>query len=248
MKKLSLALVCLALICTSCKVNIADKLNPIKTVTESGNVIEKTFNVGMFDEIDVHCSLNVRYLPTTGSCSVKVKCCDNIMDKISVTNNDKTLRLKFKDNVNIRYNTLDITVYAPTLETVWVSGSGMADLSEGLVTDDIKLVVSGSGKIHGMNIKAHEIEAKLSGSGNIKLAEVATDELEAEIGGSGEIALAGLAKEAKYEIAGSGNIDATALIAERGKVNISGSGNVKCNVASLSQNIAGSGKVTNFAK
>ena len=202
----------------------------------------------MFDEIDVYSSLNVNYIPSDGKYRVKVKCSDNIMDLISVQNNSETLNLSFKKDVNVRYNTLDITVYAPTLETLWVEGSGSANLSEGISADELKLEVSGSGKIHGMGIKAKDIEMKVMGSGNIKLADLTTEELEAEIAGSGDIALAGTAKRAEYNISGSGNIESSAMIANNGNATISGSGNLRCNVAQLSQSIAGSGKVHNRYK
>ena len=248
MKKLFLAFIGIALVCISCNVNLKSPFKPDHVVVESGNIVEKTFNLGMFDEVDVYGSLNVNFVPSAGEYKVKVKCSDNIMDLFSVQNNDATLKLSFKKDVSVRYNTLDITVYAPTLETLWVGGSGKADLSEGLSTDDLKLEVSGSGNIHGMGIKANDVDIKVTGSGNIKIADLTAEELEAEITGSGDIALAGTANKADYKISGSGNIEGSAMVAERGEVSITGSGNVRCNVKQLSQHISGSGKVKNRFK
>lgn len=246
MKKIAFLMLCCGLICASCAVDGKKILSKYtSTVTESDNIIEKTFNVESFDEIDVSGHMNVKFIQTTGERKVDVKCADNIMDLLVIKVKDDALLIKFKNGVNVRCKTLDITVHGPKLEEVHLAGSGQIDLSEGLKTNDLSCSLSGSGKIEGMNIVCHEADFKVAGSGRILMAKLLTSEVETDISGSGEAALSGTTDKVEFNISGSGEINAVALEAKWGSANISGSGKIKCNVKNLQQSTAGSGKVTN---
>lgn len=248
MKKFFLFSLCMFLLCTSCTIDSKRVISKsFKTVTESGNVIEKTYNLGNFDEIDVAGSLDVKFVQAPGKYEAKVSCCDNIMELLDIKVVDDALKIGFKSGANnIKYKKMDITVYAPTVEEFALAGSGSIDFSDGLDTEELLCCVSGSGIIKGMDLNCKDLETKMVGSGDIKIANIACKEVDAAVMGSGTITLAGNADEAEYTTTGSGDIKAVALVVGSGSANITGSGDIECNVKNLKKRVIGSGDIRNL--
>ncbi|HKK40952.1 MAG TPA: head GIN domain-containing protein, partial [Bacteroidales bacterium] len=93
-----------------------------------------------------------------------------------------------RDNWRFRMNE-KVTVYItmPELDGLGVSGSGKAEVRDGLKGNDLNLGVSGSGKILTGDLNLDRLDCGISGSGNI------------ELGGSGNVS------RAEISISGSGN-------------------------------------------
>lgn len=122
---------------------------------------------------------------------------------------------------NSRGLTYYITV--PNLELIGLSGSGNISTENTLNSDELSLVLSGSGRI--------DVRAECS-------------EIISNITGSGVIRIAGTAEDAQVMISGSGGYQGFELETETTRVNISGSGDADVTVSELLQAIiTGSGNV-----
>lgn len=124
-----------------------------------------------------------------------------------------------------------------------VSGSGGMDL-EVEVRNELEADVSGSGRIDVKGSCA-QLDSDVSGSGRVMLDAAVKEKASFGISGSGRIDAAGSAREMKAVISGSGRVSAADLEVSKCEVRISGSGDVSIHVKDeLNANISGSGSVS----
>lgn len=223
----SLTLLISLLAFSSCKVEVINK--------DKAQVKAKAINVKDFNAIDIAYPAEVTYIPSD-TFGVTVKAPADAMDNISVGVNDGTLQIKRNempggenkhyifysgDNDHVR-----ITVKAPTLSSVYITGSGDFDCNATMKAQELELYVIGSGDIDIKNIVAQSVSVSVSGSGDIDAGLTGVANTKASIAGSGDIEL---------KLRNCGHVEA----------NVSGSGDIDIsgNVKSLSQNVSGSGDI-----
>lgn len=156
--------------------------------------------------------------------SVTVEADDNLLPEIQTVVEGGKLMIRFARKLSVGGKpVIRITVTAPRIESISVSGSG---------------------DVVAASLAVPTLAIAVSGSGDVKLANVQVDTLKASIAGSGDIQAGGKATEIVAKIAGSGDLDTGKLEASRVSVSIAGSGDAVVRAAeSLSASIAGSGDV-----
>ncbi len=200
-------------------------------ILSAGNLLgqetaKETRNVSGFTEISFGISGSL-YVKIGPDFSVTLEGNKKYLDEIeTVVRNG---RLVFRmDNYSRLFNNEKANVYVtlPELKGLGVSGSGTAQVENGLKTAALDLSVSGSGKIIVPEVVTGKLDCSISGSGNILLK------------GSSEI------DKGDINISGSGSYSGNEAVFKSLQVGISGSGNCSCNVAeSLNASISGSGNV-----
>lgn len=154
------------------------------------------------------------------------------------------------ESLSIRYpgyglkrSRLTIHVVSEKLEEIKISGSSDFFASKEINSDEMDLVVSGSGKINFGSLVADELDVRISGSGDILIEEGSADECNAIISGSGKLLASGFAvDEFSTKISGSGRCEITAN--SELEATISGSGSVYYKgPARVHSTVSGSGKV-----
>lgn len=193
---------------------------------EGGPTVTRTLAWTGTDRLGIEISGDVNYVqgPTA---SVVVTGPQALVDRLKVIDgritydeNENVDRVVFGWNIN---NGLKITVTAPSVKTFDVDGS--ADLVvSGYDQPTLALNVSGSGEAT-VSGKTQAVAIDISGSGEADLSDLTTTDATIDIAGSGE-ARVGPTGAARIDIAGSGDVTLTRR------------------PASLSQNISGSGDVT----
>jgi hypothetical protein len=141
---------------------------------------------------------------------------------------DRLIIRNRRNNWHFRMNQ-KVTIYItlPELNGLGVSGSGKAEIKDALKSTDLKLNVSGSGRILTGDINVSRLDCGISGSGNINLE------------GGGNVS------RADISISGSGGYSGESAKIDMADISISGSGNCSCNVTgSLKAGVSGSGNVT----
>lgn len=107
------------------------------------------------------------------------------------------------------------------------------------------LTTAGSGHLLVDGLKSPRLVLKLAGSSEARLDGLGVDRLEVGIAGSGTVRATGTAGHLKLSIAGSGDADLKGLTADEVKVSVAGSGDADVTAQkSLSVSVAGSGDVT----
>ena len=118
-----------------------------------------------------------------------------------------------------------ITVTAPAYEAIETSGS---------------VTVIGHDPMVGTNLKVD-----ISGSGRVELTDIHYERADLEVSGSGDIVLKGaLQQSIDFDVSGSGTLDSLDCPTAKANVDVSGSGKVKCRVQDqLRARVSGSGDV-----
>ncbi len=177
-----------------------------------------------FSHINVAVAAQV-YLEPAGSQYFEIEGDDEFLEQLITEVKDGKLHIKLeKPWQNKRWKTSPIIrIGIPMLDELKVTGSGEVQTENAFKNRDLKLMVTGSGKIS---------------------MPVATDSLELMVTGSGDMDLQGKATSSRIKITGSGKINAGSLIVKSCEVRISGSGDCQIHTEdSLLARISGSGKV-----
>lgn len=193
-----------------------------------GAVVERNYNVGNFDKIDLAGSYNAD-VRTGPAVSVHARGGENILDKLVVEVEGGELKIHPKEHMGFHWDwgksdKVQLTITVPALTGASLAGSGAINID----------------KVQGNNF-----EGTVAGSGGLSVGNLDVQSLKLSIAGSGDAkAAAGRARRAEYEIAGSGGVDAGGVQAEQLKVSIAGSGDVKAHASgSADVDIMGSGDV-----
>ncbi len=194
-----------------------------KKIRGNGKTITTERSVGEFDEISVGGSFDVVLIEGKEG-KVTIEGEENIIPYIITEVKGDKLKIKVKDNTNVRFNRkLTVTVPFRDINSIALGGSGNV-YSEKTVSGD-------------------NVSISIGGSGNIK-TKVKANSLKTSIGGSGNIRISGTTENMKCSIAGSGNIKAYELTTKKLKVNVAGSGDIEVSVKEkIKANVVGSGSV-----
>lgn len=200
-------------------------LNACRKVIGHGPVVSENKTVSNFTAISFRVPGDLYYVQDSVF-KVEVRAQENILREIETYTTGGELKIKVRDHVNLRSREdIRITVSAPSLTGLSLSGSGSAKVVQPYKPANVRLSVSGSG--------------------SITINQLATNNIDASVSGSGELlVLNGTAKHADADISGSGRIDLLGVVASTARTHISGSGSIKLHVNDeLNSKISGSGTV-----
>ena len=185
-------------------------------IVERGNGVAVTnpVKVEAFSSISIPSSIDVVYTISDEEQSVVLTCDENLMECYDIHVRGNTLVADTKRGTVIlspKVKTV-LTVSAPVLEGVNVSGSGNCSVHGSIpACDYFYLKCSGSGNITIDGITAGSIDASISGSGNITINGITAESIKASVSGSGNIRLSGTAGSLQSKRTGSGRIDSGSL-------------------------------------
>ncbi len=213
-----------------------------KRIRGNGHVVTKVRETSEYNAISIGGSFDV-VLVKGKEGKITIKGEENIIDVIITEVKGGTLKVKFKNNVNIRITKrLTITIPFNEIEAISLGGSGNLKSEDVIKADNIKLSLGGSGNIYAI-VNANNVKSSIGGSGNIKISGT-TDKFTCSIAGSGSIKAYGLqANTINAKIAGSGSIKTT--VKNKIKAKVVGSGNIyyKGNPKYINSKSIGSGDV-----
>jgi hypothetical protein len=212
----------------------------------SGNGIEKTEirRVVAFNKIVNSTSIDIVYKKADTS-GINIKADENLLEYIVTETDNNTLEIRTRNGSTcLDFDTKPlITVSAPNLESIFMSGSGTF-LADEMSGNSVEIKMSGSGGISVDKVICTDLSVILSGSGNININNCTCVSSDIFLSGSGNIALSGQNESSDLKISGSGEINAENLMLESASIIISGSGDIFTNVEkSLTAIISGSGNI-----
>lgn len=225
----------LALSLTSCK------KEKIFGVIGKGKTVTEYRIVSGFDKISLSVNADV-YFVQDSIYSLEVSGQSNVLSVLETDVDDHELEIEFDKRVH-KHSKVTIIVHAPSITEFEISGSGKIESQSPVVTNSMRLKISGSGNIYIPTLNTAILEANISGSGNIQIANGTITSERLTVSGSGDIdAVNAIAAHASAKISGSGDISLYAT--ETLDATISGSGNIKYQgTPAVNVNISGSGKV-----
>lgn len=159
-----------------------------------GDVVSEFRPLKGFEKIEINGSPNV-YYTQADTFSVKVRGPKDAMENILTDVNDGTLSIRNRGKmgvVNIVINDEDqaeIYVTSPDLISVRLSGSGDFTSEKRVDTDQMEIVLRGSGDMSIKDLICDACRVELVGSGDIDISRLETKESDVTLIGSGDIAI-----------------------------------------------------------
>lgn len=210
MKKLSILLFALTLVC-------------FQMTAQSS----KTYDLDEFNAIAITNFADVVF--STGPQAVSVTGSADLVETLEIYVEKGTLNITSKKGKNGNWygkNSIKVTVSAPSLRALAISGSGDFFSGSSLDEEKFSIAISGSGDVTWKgSINCNEVKIACSGSGDVELKGSAANASIA-CSGSGDVDMDGFkVKEAK--IANSGSADVEIYVSEKLSAVNSGSGDIE---------------------
>jgi len=214
-----------------------------KKIVGKGDIIIENRTVTGYNSVSVAMEATV-HVQVSQQYSMQVRAQENLMPYIETVVEGTRLVVKLKNNYVLgRHEEISVTIEAPAVSSLDVSGSGDIFVTRPLVSDNFVMTISGSGGIRVDTVSVTNLESMISGSGNIYVATGISSRSDVTISGSGTTDIIGVASDKVYaNISGSGNIYCYA--GSYLKAVISGSGNIYyLGTPTVDAQVSGSGSV-----
>jgi hypothetical protein len=210
----------------------------------NGKQITEYREVTGYDFIENSTAINVTVIESD-TFGLKMEIEENLADNIITTVSGGILTIRHGSLKNCITHTLTptITVYAPVMTGLTLSGSGDFAVPE-LTGSDVAVRLSGSGNIALESVTSSVFQIRISGSGDVSVRDINCDEAEIILSGSGDFSAAGSADHGIFSLTGSGDAYTRDMVLGTAAATISGSGNIHTHVTqSLNAIMSGSGNI-----
>lgn len=194
-------------------------------IDASDNFITQDDVTGEFHNMQISVPGDVLYTP--GECSFNITAPDNVLDHITIRNENGTLVVK-SDGTNFRnLRNLKINVSSPVLENVTFNGAVDFNAPDGITALDFDAMVNGAGDISINGLKAGKVNVTVNGAGDATIYRIDCDNFTLAINGAGDATVSGRAGTADLSISGAGDIDALDLKADNMSSKVRGIGKIR---------------------
>ena len=224
MKKLLLATLCTLVMTSSC-FSIHYNGNGTSVVCK-GPVVEKTLDLSDFNAITVTGSADM-ILSQSETFSVKVNANEEVFEYIDFSVENGTLKLKNKDNVQIKAKTFKVYISLPYLENLLVNGAADADIHDYASDKDLTVLVNGAGDFEIVSVKVPTLSLTVNGAGDIDATGLDVETVSVSVNGAGDVNLSGKSNIANLSVSGAGDIDAANLEVTEWNVHKSGIASIR---------------------
>ena len=216
---LFLIIIGIAVISSSCE---APKAFPCEKGV--GERVTETLTLDPFDKIILDAPADV-YISEGQYLNVEITAQENVLETIETMVTGDILEIRNERCIR-QSKTIEVNITLPAVSLIEVKGSGDVYGLDRFTTDNIDLVVSGSGSIEWL-ADANSVNTEIRGSGDIVLdADVA--ELYSKLFGSGDLGLSGDADLHNIDLDGTGSVNGFEMQTLETFINIAGSGNCEC--------------------
>ena len=199
-----------ALLCSSC-FHVNKNYNGGIFIKGSGPIVSKTFDFKDFDTIDINGGADVTFTQAEDY-NVTVRTQESVLDSLDYRMEGTKLILEVKDRKSIQADVFEISITAPELNKVTVSGASDLDIKGLRIDGDLEVQVNGAGDLDFDQIVCDNFSVQVNGAADAKLSSIDIRKLlKIEVNGAGDVDITGSAQDVTLEVNGAGDIDATGL-------------------------------------
>jgi hypothetical protein len=207
----------------------------------AGMAGEEVRDLQPFERIGISISADVFY--TQGNThEIKIEGDDRDVKDLVTEVKDGFLQVKYED-WKIKRSKLTIYITSQELEKVSISGSAKFNAEKPVSSEEMDLVISGSGSVQFSTLESDEIDVQISGSGDAVIDKGSAGELDITISGSGKL-LAEQFEVSEFSAVISGSGTCKITVKDELDAKLSGSGSVYYHGdPQVNSVVSGSGKV-----
>lgn len=191
----------------------------------NNNIISETRDISGFERIEAG-GANTVHVVYGDNFKIELKGSSNLIQAYETKIEGESLTLRYKDDVNVDDDDVEVFVTLPVLKGLTLSGSGDMDIKGQFPeADQFIVTINGSGDINiSESFSCVALEVDISGSGKAQLSNLQSVRSEVTISGSGDTYVHA-EEELDVRINGSGTVYYKG--SPRVKSDINGSGQVK---------------------
>ena len=223
-----LAIVACSLLVSGCVfIKIKDTGSLTKeSVKGNGIITEKTFEVGDFSRVELSVPADVTYtLSDTPSVLVRVD--ENLMEKITVSEENGLLTVKPTEKSFRNFKKLEIRLSSSSLASLQCDGAVDFNCAGPVRSETFSLECNGAAEVEMENLDAKTVSFVVNGAGDIDVSLADADQVSLKISGAGDANLSGKTREVQVEVNGAGDVDLSRLDYENLVKKVNGMGSVK---------------------
>ena len=195
-------------------------------IIASDNYITRNDVTGEFSALECNLPGDVIYTP--GDCAVSIYAPDNILDIVTVRNQNGTLEIKTNTSRIRNLKHVKINISSPVLENVVFNGAVDFNAPQGITALDFRATVNGAGDIDINGLQSSKAALIVNGAGDATISGIDCDDLQVAIAGAGDAIVSGrVSGKANLSISGAGDIDARELQCASFDSKVRGIGSVK---------------------
>lgn len=195
-------------------------------IIASDNYITRNDVTGEFSALECNLPGDVIYTP--GDCAVSIYAPDNILDIVTVRNQNGTLEIKTNTSRIRNLKHVKINISSPVLENVVFNGAVDFNAPQGITALDFRATVNGAGDIDINGLQSSKAALIVNGAGDAHINGIDCDDLAVAIAGAGDAIVSGrVSGKANLSISGAGDIDARELQCDDIDSKVRGVGSVK---------------------
>ena len=162
-------------------------------IIASDNYITRNDVTGEFSALECNLPGDVIYTP--GDCAVSIYAPDNILDIVTVRNQNGTLEIKTNTSRIRNLKHIKINISSPVLENVVFNGAVDFNAPQGITALDFRATVNGAGDIDINGLQSSKAalivngagDATISGAGDIDARELQCTDIDTKVRGVGSV-------------------------------------------------------------
>lgn len=168
-----------------------------------------------------------------------------VIDRAVVRVKDNVLEIGFLPGTSEKQTgQLRVTITAPALHEVSVSGKGDVHVRGTMQVQDLSVTLTQEGEFSADGLAVHTLDIHAADQSEVDINRLDAHSVVAAADGKADIDLAGLALTAQLVNHGAGEIDAADLRVQRGKASLTGKGDIKISAYEmLEASVFGKGKI-----
>jgi len=155
----------------------------------SGDLESENYAFTDFTEVEISSAFQFE-IEQSGSYSINVTADDNVIDRVQISKDGQTLKIRIGPVLHLGPVTLRASVAMPRIDGLTVSGASRGTVRGFNTTEDMNVTVSGASRLTG-NLTAGNIEFDISGASTVQLDGSAND-IDANVSGASQLNLENL--------------------------------------------------------
>ncbi len=216
-----------------------------KTTKGNGNIIHKELAVADYSSIDLGGVANVSYRQFSGDKPyLQVNVDENIFPLLDIKVQGGSLIIRTQDGQNIKPTEFTIYTNSQELNQAKVSGAGDLYLQGEVNSQNMNIIVSGSGNVATDSLYCEKLDVAVSGAGDVKLAGGGVISY-FSISGAGDVKAYDFhVKELNCKVSGAGDMEVS--VSEKMEASVSGAGDIKYkgNPSVVNKRVSGAGSIS----
>jgi hypothetical protein len=214
-----------------------------ETITGSGRLTTETYDFAGFTDVDVRSAFEVE-IANGDDYAVEVTVDDNIVDRLEVKLDGKTLFIGMEGPHTYLNTTQEAAVTMPALSRLELSGASSAAVGGFASDGPLELDLSGASSLDCSDMRSGSASFDLAGASSVACSDMETGDATFDLAGTSSVESTGSAADIDVKAAGASKVLLSSFAVEDADVDLAGKSEATVNASgTLTGDLKGSSKL-----